>query len=46
MEQILGNLSLLFEFPVVNVKIIVDGVIREARELDVKAFYAEVDPAP
>ena len=27
MEQILGNLSLLFEFPVVNVKIIVDGVM-------------------
>ena len=27
MEQILGNLSLLFEFPVVNVKIILDGVM-------------------
>lgn len=27
MEQILGNLSLLFEFPVVNLKIVVDGVM-------------------
>ena len=27
MEQILGNISLLFEFPVVNLKIIVDGVM-------------------
>ena len=27
MDQILGNLSLLFEFPVVNVKIILDGVM-------------------
>lgn len=27
MEQILGNLSLLFEFPVVNAKIIIDGVM-------------------
>lgn len=27
MEQILGNISLLFEFPVVNVKIILDGVM-------------------
>ena len=27
MDQILGNLSLLFEFPVVNAKIIVDGVM-------------------
>jgi branched-chain amino acid transport system permease protein len=26
-EQILGNLSLLFEFPVVNLKIVVDGVM-------------------
>ena len=27
MEHILGNLSLLFEFPVVNIKIILDGVM-------------------
>jgi len=27
MEQVLGNISLLFEFPVVNLKIIVDGVM-------------------
>jgi len=27
MEQILGNLGLLFEFPVVNLKIIIDGVM-------------------
>jgi len=27
MDQILGNLGLLFEFPVVNLKIIVDGVM-------------------
>lgn len=27
MQQILGNLSLLFEFPVINVKIIVDGLM-------------------
>lgn len=27
MEQILGNLSLLFEFPVINLKIIVDGLM-------------------
>lgn len=27
MEQILSNLSLLFEFPVINVKIIVDGLM-------------------
>ncbi len=27
MEQILSNLSLLFEFPVVNLKIIIDGVM-------------------
>ena len=27
MEYILGNLSLLFEFPVVNIKIILDGVM-------------------
>jgi len=27
MDQILGNISLLFEFPVVNLKIIVDGVM-------------------
>jgi branched-chain amino acid transport system permease protein len=27
MEQILGNIGLLFEFPVVNVKIILDGVM-------------------
>jgi branched-chain amino acid transport system permease protein len=27
MDQILGNLSLLFEFPIVNLKIILDGVM-------------------
>ena len=27
MDQILGNISLLFEFPVVNVKIILDGIM-------------------
>ena len=27
MDQILGNLSLLFEFPVVNLKIVIDGVM-------------------
>lgn len=27
MQQILGNLSLLFQFPVINVKIIVDGLM-------------------
>ena len=27
MDQILGNISLLFEFPVVNLKIIIDGVM-------------------
>ena len=27
MEQIFGNLSLLFEFPIVNVKIILDGIM-------------------
>jgi branched-chain amino acid transport system permease protein len=27
MDQILGNLSLLFEFPIVNLKIIIDGVM-------------------
>ena len=30
MEYILGNLSLLFEFPVVNIKIILDGVMAGA----------------
>jgi branched-chain amino acid transport system permease protein len=27
MDQILGNISLLFEFPVVNLKIVIDGVM-------------------
>ncbi|MFA9420673.1 MAG: branched-chain amino acid ABC transporter permease [Gammaproteobacteria bacterium] len=27
MDQILGNISLLFEFPIVNLKIIIDGVM-------------------
>lgn len=27
MDQILGNLSLLFEFPVVNLKIVIDGIM-------------------
>ena len=27
MDQILGNISLLFEFPVVNLKIIIDGIM-------------------
>jgi branched-chain amino acid transport system permease protein len=27
MDQILGNIGLLFEFPVVNLKIILDGIM-------------------
>ena len=27
MDQILGNISLLFEFPVVNLKIVLDGIM-------------------
>ena len=27
MDQILGNISLLFEFPIVNLKIVLDGIM-------------------